>query len=125
MDSNGRCLLAEVVEDRDPKSRRPFKWKCTSECKLPTLHERRCIYTVKGLFHQHVHKLREKLNGIDNGCAEHGHYTIPLNTPNEHCGLLYRNLSGHPLPCSVASTGCDSSPRILRAVATLLVTTGL
>ena len=115
VDSSGRCVVAEEIGDRDPKTNQPFKWKCTSECKLPILKERKCISNVKLLFQQCIPKLRQTLTHIDSGCTQHGHYSIPLDSANEYSGLLYRDLAGHPLPC--AYSGCDSSLRTLRSIA--------
>ena len=77
--------------------------------------ERKCITNIKAVFQQHIPKLRQRLNCIDSGCTQHGHYSIPLDTANECSGLLYRDLAGHPLPC--ANSGCNSSLRILRSIA--------
>ena len=77
VDNFGRCVIAEEEGERDVKTSRPKRWKCTSECKLPTSMEVKCIKSLKDLFEKPVRKLREALNGIDN-CSEHGHYTCPL-----------------------------------------------
>ena len=78
VDGNGRCVISEEVGQRDSKTERPLKWKCTAECKLPTSNEVQCIVAVKALFEEPVHKLREALNRIDE-CTEHGHYTCMLS----------------------------------------------
>ena len=95
---------------RDSKTERPLKWKCTAECKLPTPNEAQCIVAVKAP----VHKLREALNRIDE-CTEHGHYThmLSIKTPKP-----YYELAGHPLPCATVNSNCKSSLSILRAAAT-------
>ena len=36
IDEKGRCKIAEEIGERNAKSNRPSKWKCTSHCKLPT-----------------------------------------------------------------------------------------
>ena len=78
VDGNGRCVISEEVGQRDSKTERPLKWKCTAKCKLPTSNEVQCIVAVKALFEEPVHKLREALNRIDE-CTEHGHYTCMLS----------------------------------------------
>ena len=113
VDHLGRCVIAEEEGERDVKTSRPKRWKCTSECKLPTSMEVKCIKSLKDLFDKPVRKLREALNGIDS-CSEHGHYTCPLVKGEE----AYHELAGHPLPCSMVNAECDSSLRILRAAAT-------
>ena len=50
VDDSGRCVIAEEVGQRDSKTERPLKWKCTAECKLPTSNEAQCIVAVKALF---------------------------------------------------------------------------
>ena len=114
VDDSGRCVIAEEVGQRDSKTERPLKWKCTAECKLPTSNEAQCIVAVKALFEEPVHKLREALNRIDE-CTEHGHYTrmLSINTPKP-----YYELAGHPLPCATVNSNCKSRLRILRAAAT-------
>ena len=114
VDNNGRCVIAEEVGQRDSKTDRPLKWKCTAECKLPTSNEAQCIIAVKALFEEPVHKLREALNRIDE-CTEHGHYTrmLSINTPKP-----YYELAGHPLPCATVNSNCKSRLKILRAAAT-------
>ena len=59
VDSLGRCVIAEEEGKRNEKSNRPKWWKCTSECKLPTLQEVQSIMTTKALFELPVQKLRE------------------------------------------------------------------
>ena len=113
VDILGRCVIAEEEGERDVKTSRPKKWKCTSECKLPTSMEVTCIKSLKDLFEKPVRKLREALNGIDS-CSEHGHYTCPLVKIEE----AYHELAGYPLPCSSVNAECNSSLTILRAAAT-------
>ena len=110
VDDNGRCVIAEEEGERDRKTDRPLKWKCTAECKLPTSNEAQRIVAVKVLFEEPVHKLRRALNDIDQ-CKEHGHYTRPLNisTPKP-----YYELAGHPLPCASVNSNCNSSLRIMQ-----------
>ena len=36
IDASGRCVIAQEIGERDPKSERPLKWICTRECKLQT-----------------------------------------------------------------------------------------
>ena len=38
LDEQGRCVLAQ--EMGEPKTQQPSRWKCTSECKLPTADEK-------------------------------------------------------------------------------------
>ena len=114
VDSHGRCVIAEEEGKRNEKSNRPKWWKCTSECKLPTLQEVQSIMTTKALFELPVQKLRERLNSIDE-CTEHGHYSRPLNMQNSQGETLYYELAGHPLPCT---SDCQSNLRVLRAAAT-------
>ena len=92
VDNDGRCVIADEVGQRDSKTERPLRWKCTAECKLPSSNEVQCIVAVKALFEEPVHKLREALNRIDE-CTEHGHYTcmLSINTPKP-----YYELAGHP-----------------------------
>ena len=103
IDTSGRCVIAQEVGERDPKSERPFKWKCTHECKLPTLDEWTRIVGIKALFKDQTHKLLQHLSNIDSGCYN-GHYT---------CQLTGHELAGHPLTCTVS--GSESKLRILRA----------
>ena len=67
VDSSGRCVVAEEIGDRDPKTNQPLKWKCTSECNFPILRERKCITNVKRVFQQCIPKLRQKFTHIDSG----------------------------------------------------------
>ena len=103
IDASGRCVIAQEIGERDAKSERPLKWKCTRECKLPTPDERTHIFGIKALFKDLTHKLRQHLSNIDSGC-DNGHYT---------CQLTGHELAGHPLTCTVS--GCESKLRILRA----------
>ena len=103
IDATGRCVIAQKLGERDAKSERPLKWKCTRECKLPTPDERTRIVGIKALFKDQTHKLRQHLSSIDSGC-DSGHYT---------CQLTGHELAGHPLTCTVS--GCESKLRILRA----------
>ena len=50
VDEQGRCVLAQEMGERHPKTHRPPKWKCTSECKLPTKEERQRIVDLKSMF---------------------------------------------------------------------------
>ena len=104
MDEQGRCVLAQEIGGRDPKTQQPLKWKCTSECKLPTPDEKQRIVDLKSMF-ESVRTLRRGLDAVDTGC-QNGHYT---------CKATGRDLAGHPLTCTVA--GCDSKLRTLRAAA--------
>ena len=88
----GRCVLAQEMGERDPKTQQPSKWKCTSECKLPTADDKQRIVDLK----ETVRTLRQRLDSVDSGC-QNGHYT---------CKATGRDLAGHPLTCTVA--GCDS-----------------
>ena len=99
VDDSGRCVIAEEEGERDAKTHRPKRWKCTSECKLPTAMEAQCIMATKALFEKPIQTLREGLNGID-VCGEHGHYKHPLNADHE---MPYHELAGHPLPCTVVN----------------------
>ena len=51
VDNFGRCVIAEEEGERDVKTSR---WKCTSECKLPTSMEVKCIKSLKDLFEKPV-----------------------------------------------------------------------
>ena len=66
VDGNGRCVMAEEEGERDVNTKRPLRWKCISECKLPTSKEVLRIIATKHLFQ----KLREGQR-----CNQHGHYT--------------------------------------------------
>ena len=88
VDSSGRCVVAEEIGDRDPKTNQTLKWKCTSECKLPILRERKCITNVKLLFQQCIPKLRQTLTHIDSGCTQHGHYSIVLMNAVDYCTVI-------------------------------------
>ena len=114
VDDSGRCVIAEEEGERDAKTHRPKRWKCASECKLPTAMEAQCIMATKALFEKPVQTLREGLNGID-VCSEHGHSKHPLNADHE---MPYHELAGHPLPCTVVNADCKSSLRVVRAAAT-------
>ena len=89
-------MIAEEVGERDVKTNRPLRWKCTDECKLPTSMEAKCIVALKELFNQPIRTLREALDNTDR-CSEHGHYTCPQVNKEEP----YHDLAGHPLPCSM------------------------
>ena len=56
VDNLGRCVIAEEEGERDVKTSRPKKWKSTSECKLPTSMEAKCIISLKELFEKPVRK---------------------------------------------------------------------
>ena len=73
MDEQGRCVLAQEMGESHPKTHRPPKWKCTSECKLPTKEERQHIVDLKSMFDS-VRTLRRALDAVDRGC-QNGHYT--------------------------------------------------
>ena len=94
VECKGRCVVAEEIGKIGRISERPFKWKCTSECKLPTSYERQCILDLKSMFDS-IRLLRRRLDAVDSGC-QNGHYR-----------------DGHPLPCTF--TGCTSKLRMLRA----------
>ena len=59
VDGNGRCVIAEEEGERDVYTKRPLRWKCTSECKLLTSKEALRIIATKPLFDKPVQKLRE------------------------------------------------------------------
>ena len=46
VDNLGICVIAEEEGEQD-KTSRPKGWKCTSECKLPTSVEVKCIKALK------------------------------------------------------------------------------
>ena len=46
IDASGRCVIAQVLGERNAKSERPLKWKCTRECKFPTPDERTRIVGI-------------------------------------------------------------------------------
>ena len=50
VDEQGRCVLAQEMGEIHPKTHLPPKWKCTSECKLPTKEERQRIVDLKSMF---------------------------------------------------------------------------
>ena len=58
-------LMAEEEEESDANTKRPLRWKCTSQCKLPTSKEALCIIATKQLFDKPVQKLKEGLNKIN------------------------------------------------------------
>ena len=82
VNDSDRYVIAEEEGERDAKTNRPKRWKCTSECKFPTETEAQCIVATKVLFEKPVQTLREGLNGIDE-CSEHGHYTSPLDADHK------------------------------------------
>ena len=84
VDDSGRCVIAEEEGERDAKTNRHKRWKCTPECKLPTATEEQCIMATKALFEKPVQTPSEGLNAIDD-CSEHGHYTRPLNADHTKC----------------------------------------
>ncbi len=92
---------------------RPQKWKCTTECKLPTDDEVRSILKAKDFFKLPMAELRRELENVDNGC-ENGHYTTacsvgPGTFPSGEDGPC-SPLLGHPLAC--ASGNCHSLLRM-------------
>ena len=109
VDEQGRCVLAQDMGERHPKTHRPPKWKCTSECKLPTKEERQRILDLKS-----VRTLRRALDAVDSGC-QNGHYTC--SAPGRDLGdePMIRDLAGHPLMYTI--TGCESKLRTLREAA--------
>ena len=50
IDASGRCVIAQELGERDAKSERLLKWKCTRQCKLPKGHVL--------AFHNMWHKLK-------------------------------------------------------------------
>ena len=40
VDEQGRCAVAQEMGEQDQKTRHLSKWKCTSECKLPTKEDK-------------------------------------------------------------------------------------
>ena len=113
VDEQGRCVLAQEMGERHPKTHRPPKWKCTSECKLPTKEERQRIVDLKSMFDS-VRTLRRALDAVDSGC-QNGHYTC--SAPGRDLGdePMIRDLAGHPLMCTI--TGCESKLSTLREAA--------
>ena len=85
VDNLGRCVIAEEGGERDVKTSRLKKWKCTSECKLPTSMEAKCIIYLKKLFEKPVRTLSEALNSIDK-CSEHA-WTLHVPTCEERRAL--------------------------------------
>ena len=59
VDNNGRCVIAEEEGERDAKTKRPIRWKCTLECKQLRAEEANCIMEIKQLFDEPVQRLRE------------------------------------------------------------------
>ena len=102
IDEKGRCKISEEIGERNVKSNRPSKWKCTTHCKLPTTEQRQHIMDLKALFKEQVRKLCRELNHVDSGC-NNNHYS---------CTLTSHELAGHPSTC--ITSGCDSKLRILR-----------
>ena len=49
VDEQGRCVLAQEMGERDPKTQQPSRWKCTSECKLPTADEKQRVVDCASL----------------------------------------------------------------------------
>ena len=119
VDVNGWCCMATEIGDRDKKSMRPKKWRCTEECKLPGNNEIGAILVAKAWFHEPIPKLRRLLDTMDEGCV-HGHYLShnhlevgdDLSTEEQE---LCQQLRGHPIPC--ASGACSSLLRMLAAAA--------
>ena len=104
MDEQGRCVLAQEMGQRYPKTHRPSKWKCTSESKHLMREEKQRIVDLKSMFAS-LCTLRQALDAVDSGC-QNGHYT---------CKATGINLAGHPLICTIA--GRESKLRTLRAAA--------
>ena len=73
IDASGRCVIAQELGERDAKSERPLKWKCTRECKLPTPDERIRIVGIKALFKDLTHKLRRFLAALYESIWNHKH----------------------------------------------------
>ena len=61
VDDSGRYVIAEEEGERDAKTHRRKRWKCTSEIKLPTETEAQCIMATKALFQKPV----QTLGGIE------------------------------------------------------------
>ena len=95
-------MIAEEEGQRDAKTKRPTRWKCTPECKQPTPEEAHCIVLTKQLFDKPVQSLGEGLQIIDKRTV-HGHYTRPLIGDN---GDPYSELADHPLPCYQINSHC-------------------
>ena len=113
VDEQGRCAVAQEMGERDQKTRRPSKWKCTCECKFPTKEERQRIVDLKTIF-ESVRTLRRVLDAVDSGCCN-GHYTCSTAGHDLGDDPMVRDLAGHPLMCSIA--GCESKLRTFRAAA--------
>ena len=98
------------------------KWKCTSECKLPTSEERKRIVSLKLQFDKSsIPALRWASDKVDTGCP-HLHASTPFTCKHkgkrEYNSDQCRELKGHPLPCSAqVDSECLSTLRLLRAVA--------
>ena len=83
-------MVAGEEEERDARTHRSKRWKCTTECNLPTAMETQCLCLLK-----HLQKpVQTRRKGIDE-CSEHGHYTCPLNADHK---MLYHKLAWHPVP---------------------------
>ena len=49
IDDSRRCVIAEEVGERNSRTDRPMKWRCTSECKSITPEEKKSIIDLKTL----------------------------------------------------------------------------
>ncbi|KAL5506223.1 hypothetical protein EMCRGX_G007821 [Ephydatia muelleri] len=69
VDLNGRCVVAEEIKDRDKVTMRPFKWKCTNECRKLTSEEVAIVLKTNSLFQKSIEDLRAGLDALDSGCG--------------------------------------------------------
>ncbi|KAL5497335.1 hypothetical protein EMCRGX_G013796 [Ephydatia muelleri] len=67
VDLNGRCVVADEIEDRHFVRMRPLKWKCTNECRLLTSGEMEAVLGTKLLFQKSMEDLRAGLDNLDSG----------------------------------------------------------
>ena len=80
------------------------KWKCTSECKLPTSEERKRIVALKLQFDESsIPALRRALDDVDTG-SPHLHGSTPFTRKHkgkrEYNSYQCGELKSHPLPCA-------------------------
>ena len=120
VNDKGKCVVAEEVGKGSEATSQARKWKCTSECKLPTSEEGKRIVALKLQFDESsIPALRRALDEIDTGCP-HLHastlFTCTHKGKREYNSDQCRELKGYPLPCAQVDSECLSTLKLLRAV---------
>ena len=91
------------------------KWKCTSECKLPTSEERKRIVALKSQFDESsIPALRQALDDVDTGCP---HLHASTSFTRKHKGKREYNVISAENSKVILCPVHRLTLRLLRAVA--------